>query len=142
MKCRLENLTMYAMRRKCIILYDEKQTLLHRVVSLTPFTTIHDGNFRRHSSCYVTIHDGNFRRIHYGYIHALRPGSEEVKQQHILGNILLYKKCRFTDIPASASSVDLLFSVFLSKQYVFMTILFWCRCLISVLIILLKSTKC
>ena len=75
---------MYAMQRKCIILYDEKQTLLHRVVSLTHFTTIHDGNFRRYSSCYVTIHDGNFRRIYYGYIHALRPGSEEVKQKHFL----------------------------------------------------------
>ena len=46
-----------------------------------PFTTIHDGNFRRHSSMYVTIHlhDGNFRRIYYSYTripgswHAPRP---------------------------------------------------------------------
>ena len=52
---------------------------------INPFTTIHDGNFRRHSSMYVTIHDGNFRRIYYSYTricgswYALRPGSEEVK---------------------------------------------------------------
>ena len=26
---------------------------------VNPSTTIHDGNFRRHWSCYVTIHDGN-----------------------------------------------------------------------------------
>ena len=49
-----------------------------------PFTTIHDGHFRCHSSCYVTIHDGNFRRIYYSYTripgswHALRAGSEVV----------------------------------------------------------------
>ena len=45
--------------------------------TINPFTTIHDRNFRRHSSSYVTIHDGNFRRIYYsytripGYWHAL-----------------------------------------------------------------------
>ena len=50
-----------------------------------PFTTIHDGNFRRHSSMYVTIHYGNFHQIYYSYTripgswYALRPGSEEVK---------------------------------------------------------------
>ena len=27
---------------------------------INPFTTIHDENFRRHSSCYVTIQDENF----------------------------------------------------------------------------------
>ena len=52
-----------------------------------PFTTIHDENFRRHSSCYVTIHEGNSRRIYYSYTripgswHALRPGSEVVKNR-------------------------------------------------------------
>ena len=51
-----------------------------------PFTTIYDGNFRLHLSCYVTMHDGNFRRIYYSYSripvswHALRPGSEVVKK--------------------------------------------------------------
>ena len=54
-------------------------------ICINPFTTIHDGNFRRHSSMYVTIHDGNFRRIYYSYTripgswYAIRPGSEEVK---------------------------------------------------------------
>ena len=54
-------------------------------ITFNPFTTIHDGNFRRHSSMYVTIHDGNFRRIYYSYTrirgswYAPRPGSEEVK---------------------------------------------------------------
>ena len=53
--------------------------------AFNPFTSIHDGNFRRHLSMYVTIHDGNFRRIYYSYTrilgswYALRPGSEEVK---------------------------------------------------------------
>ena len=57
------------------------------VSDLFPFTTIHDGNFRRHSAMYVTIHDGNFRRIYYSYTrirgswYALRPGSEEVNAQ-------------------------------------------------------------
>ena len=51
---------------------------------VNPFTTIHDGNFRRYSSMYVTIHEGNFCRIYYSYtrIHgswyALQAGSEEV----------------------------------------------------------------
>ena len=55
-----------------------------------PFTTIHDGNFRRYSSCYVTIHDGNFRRIYYSHTrihgswHALRPGSEVGNNRLIL----------------------------------------------------------
>ena len=54
---------------------------------VNPFTTIHDGNFRRHSSMYVTIHDGNFSRIYYSYIrirgswYAHQPGSEEVKDK-------------------------------------------------------------
>ena len=39
----------------------------HELSVVNPFTTIHDGNFRRHSSCYITIHDGNFRRIYYSY---------------------------------------------------------------------------
>ena len=57
----------------------------HCCCCINPFTTIHDGNFRRHSSMYVTIHNGNFRRIYYSYTrirgswYALRPGSEEVK---------------------------------------------------------------
>ena len=67
-----------------------------RLNLVNPFTTIHDGNFRRHSSMYVTIHDGNFRRIYYSYTkipgswYALRPGSEEVN----LG-CLRYKCARF-----------------------------------------------
>ena len=50
-----------------------------------PFTTIHDGNFHRHSSCYLNMHDGNFRRIYYSHTripgswHALRPGSEVLR---------------------------------------------------------------
>ena len=32
------------------------------MILINPFTTIHDRNFRRHSSMYVIIHDGNFRR--------------------------------------------------------------------------------
>ena len=54
---------------------------------VNPFTTIHDGNFRRHSLMYVTILDRNSRRIYYSYIrirgswYALRPGSEEVKDK-------------------------------------------------------------
>ena len=40
---------------------------------INPFTTIHDGNFRRLSSCYVTIHDRNCRRIYYSYTRI--PGS-------------------------------------------------------------------
>ena len=57
--------------------------------SLNPFTTIHDGNFRRHSSSYVTIHDGNFRRIYYSYTrihgswHELWPRSEVVNAKSI-----------------------------------------------------------
>ena len=62
-----------------------KSVQIYRKCDFNPLTTIHDGNFRRHSSMYVTIHDGNFRRIYYSYTrirgsrYALWPGSEEVK---------------------------------------------------------------
>ena len=62
----------------------------HCQYPLNPFTTIHDGNFRRHSSCYVTIHDGNFSRIYYSYTrfpvssHALRFGSEVVRASNLI----------------------------------------------------------
>ena len=77
---------------------------------INPFTTIHDGNFRRHSSCYVTIHDGNFRRIYYDYTripgswHALRPGSEVVNKittHSLYGfafHIKLYLLNKYSDI--------------------------------------------
>ena len=54
-----------------------------------PFTTIYDGNFRRHSSSYITIHDGNFGRIYHSYTripgswYSLRTGSEVVLQKYI-----------------------------------------------------------
>ena len=44
-----------------------KITLILIIPWITYFTTIHDGNFRRHLSCYATIRDGNFRRTYYSY---------------------------------------------------------------------------
>ena len=38
------------------------------LLTLNPFTTIHDGNFRPDSSSYVTIHDGNFRPDSSSYV--------------------------------------------------------------------------
>ena len=65
------------------VMFNFQQGQIVGLAHFNPFTTIHDGNFRRHSSMYVTIHDGNFRRIYYSYTrirgswYALRPESEE-----------------------------------------------------------------
>ena len=79
------NLIHYQSLYETILKFDTLVFHTSPQLCISPFTTIHDGNFRHHLSMYATIHDGNIRRIYYSYTripgswYGLRPGSEEVK---------------------------------------------------------------
>ena len=69
----------------CIIVWRETSWCWMFVFNRYLFTTIHDENFRSHSSMYVTIHEGNFRQLYNissstpGSWHALWPGNQRVR---------------------------------------------------------------